>query len=111
MRVGRRGMASGSDYHRCMPDFSDAIAFAQAHEVPWTRDPATEPARWAIHHADPPPFNRLFRPVHARGGVSGAIRVGGEEVAAGGEPDRSDLTFSVAKSYLALLAGIAQSGG
>lgn len=94
-----------------MNDFSDAIAFAQAHEVPWTREPAKEPARWGVHHDDPPPFNRLRGPVHARGGVSGVIRVRGEEVAAWGEPDRADLTFSVAKTYLALLAGIAHARG
>ncbi|HEY0824344.1 MAG TPA: serine hydrolase [Ramlibacter sp.] len=92
-----------------MFDFSDAIAYAQAHEVPWPRDPAADPDRWGVHHADPPPYNRLRGPVHARGGVSGVIRVGGEEVAAWGEPDRADLTFSVAKTYLALLAGVAHA--
>jgi CubicO group peptidase (beta-lactamase class C family) len=94
-----------------MNDFSEAIAFAQAHEVPWTRDPAKEPDRWGVHRDDPPPFNRLRGPVHARGGVSGAIRLRGKEVAAWGEPDRADLTFSVAKTYLALLAGIAHARG
>jgi CubicO group peptidase (beta-lactamase class C family) len=94
-----------------MPDFSEAIAHAQAHEVPWPRDPAADPARWGVHHDDPPPYNRLRGPVHPRGGVSGVIRVAGREVAAWGEPDRADLTFSVAKTYLALLAGLAQSRG
>jgi CubicO group peptidase (beta-lactamase class C family) len=94
-----------------MPDFSEAIAFAQAHEVPWPRDPQADPARWGVHHDDPPPFNRLRGPVHARGGVSGVIRIGGKEVAQWGEPDRADLTFSVAKTYLVLLAGLAQSRG
>ena len=94
-----------------MPDFSEAIAFAQAHEVPWPRDPASDPAHWGVHHADPPPWNRLRGPVHARGGVSGVIRVGGQEVAAWGEPDRADLTFSVAKTYLVLLAGVAHARG
>lgn len=92
-------------------DFREAIAYAQAHEVPWTRDPAADPSRWGVHHDDPPPFNRLRGPVHARGGVSGVIHVRGEEVAAWGEPDRADLTFSVAKTYLALLAGIAHARG
>jgi len=94
-----------------MNDFSEAIAFAQAHEVAWTRDPAKEPDRWGVHRDDPPPFNRLRGPVHSRGGVSGVIRLRGEEVAAWGEPDRADLTFSVAKTYLALLAGIAHARG
>ncbi len=94
-----------------MTRFDEAIAFAQAHEIPWTRDPAADPARWGVHHDDPPPFNRLRGPVHARGGVSGVIRVRGKEIAAWGEPDRADQTFSVAKTYLALLAGIAHARG
>lgn len=94
-----------------MPDFQDAIAFAQANEVPWPRDPAADPARWGVHHDDPPPFNRLRGPVHPRGGVSGVIRVGGQEVAAWGEPDRADLTFSIAKTYLCLLVGLAHARG
>ena len=94
-----------------MTRFDDAVAFAQAHEIPWPRDPGADPAHWGVHHADPPPFNRLRGPVHPRGGVSGVIRVGGEEVAAWGEPDRADQTYSVAKTYLGLLAGIAHSRG
>lgn len=87
----------------------EAITFAQSHEIPWPRDPAADPARWGVHHDDPPPFNRLRGPVYVRGGVSGVMRVRGEEIAAWGEPDRADQTFSVAKTYLALLTGIAHS--
>ncbi|MGE4241123.1 serine hydrolase domain-containing protein [Ramlibacter sp.] len=94
-----------------MFEYNEAIAYAQAHEVGWPRDPAAEPARWGVHHDDPPPYNRLRGPVHARGGVSGVIRRHGREVAAWGEPDRADLTFSVAKTYLALLAGVAHMRG
>lgn len=91
--------------------FQDAIAYSQQHEVGWPRDPHADPARWGVHHEDPPPFNRLRGPVHERGPVSGVIRHKGEEVAAWGEPDRADLTFSVAKTYLALLAGVANAQG
>ena len=91
--------------------FDEAIAFSQAHEIPWPRDPAADPARWGVHHEDPPPADRLRGPVYPRGGVSGVIRIGGREVAAWGEPDRSEQTYSVAKTYLALLAGIAHSRG
>ena len=94
-----------------MGPFDEAIAFAQAHEIPWPRDPAADPARWGVHHDDPKPFNRLRGPVHPRGGVSGVVRVRGEERAAWGEPDRADQTFSVAKTFLALLAGIAHARG
>ncbi len=91
--------------------FNEAVTFAQSHEIPWPRDPAADLAQWGLHRDDPPPFNRLRGPVHLRGGVSGVIRVRGEEVAAWGEPDRADQTFSVAKTYLALLAGIAHARG
>ncbi len=94
-----------------MTRFDEAISFAQAHEIAWPRDPATDLARWGVHHDDPPPFNVLRGPVHPRGGVSGVIRVDDEEVASWGEPDRADQTFSVAKTYLALLAGIAHGRG
>ena len=99
-----------------MPDtitsrFAEAIAFAQSHETPWPRDPAADPANWGVHHTDPAPFNRLRGPVHPRGSQSGVIRIRGEEVAAWGEPDFADQTFSIAKTYLALLAGIAHERG
>ena len=94
-----------------MNPFEEAIAFAQAHEMPWPRDPAADPAKWGVHHNDPPPYNRLRGPVHPRGPQSGVIRIKGKEVAAWGEPDRADQTYSVAKTYLALLAGIAQERG
>ena len=94
-----------------MKEFDEAATFAQSHEIAWPRDPAADLAHWGVHHDDPPPFNRLRGPAHPRGGVSGVIRVRGEELAAWGEPDRADQTFSVAKTYLALLAGVAHSRG
>jgi CubicO group peptidase (beta-lactamase class C family) len=94
-----------------MEQFNEAVRFAQSHEIPWPRSPTADLPHWGIHHADPAPFNRLRGPVHPRGGVSGVIRVRGKEVAAWGEPERADQTFSVAKTYLALLAGIAYSRG
>ena len=93
------------------PSLAEAVAFASAHETPWTRDPAAEPQRFGVHHDDPAPFNRLLGPVYPRGPVGGVILQHGREVAAWGEPRRSDQTFSVAKTYLALLAGVAQRQG
>jgi len=55
------------------PRFTEAIAFAQSHEIAWPRDPAADPGHWGVHHSDPPPFNRLRGPVHVRGGVSGEL--------------------------------------
>ena len=85
--------------------------FAESHETPWTRDPLREPKRFGVHHDDPPPWNRLRGPVHERGPSSGVIWQRGAEVACWGQPARSDQTFSVAKTCLALLAGVAQRRG
>ncbi len=90
---------------------SNAIRFAQEHEVAWARDPAADGSNWGIHKQDRPPWNQLLGPVHARGPVSGVIRQGGEELVSWGEPERCDLTFSVAKTYLALLTGVALDQG
>jgi len=96
-------------------ELEQAAAFAQAHEVTWPRDPAA-PLRpgetpWGVHHDDPPPYNRLRGPVHSRGPQSGYLLHHGTAVAAWGDFVRADLTFSVAKTYLALLAGVAQLQG
>jgi CubicO group peptidase (beta-lactamase class C family) len=94
-----------------MDSLTAAIDHAIAHETPWARDPAADPANWGIHLQDPPPWNVLRGPVHARGPASGTIVHRGREVACWGEPDRADLTFSIAKTYLALLAGVAHDAG
>ena len=85
-----------------------AVDFAVAHEVAWSRD-NSDP--WGVHGADSPPWNRLLGPVSPRGPVSGAIQQRGSLLATWGEPARPDLTFSVAKTYLALLAGVAFDRG
>ena len=85
-----------------------AVRFAIAHETDWDR---SVDGVWGVHPHDPPPWNRLLGPVHDRGPMSGAIALAGRPVTAWGEPDRADLTFSVAKTYLALLAGVAHDRG
>lgn len=87
---------------------ANAIQFSQAHESTWDRKVTDN---WGVHPNDPPPWNRLRGPVHDRGPVSGTVIVDGEKWGSWGEPDRADLTFSVAKTYLALLAGIAFDKG
>ena len=85
-----------------------AIDFAITHEVGWSRDNSPP---WGVHGEDPPPWNRLLGPVSPRGPVSGVIMRQGKLLASWGEPARADLTFSVAKTYLALLAGVAYDRG
>ncbi len=91
-----------------MTTLEQAIAFAQAHESSWDRDAS---GKFGVHLNDPPPWNRLYGPIHSRGPASGVILRDGSELAAWGEPDRADLTFSVAKMCLALLAGVAHDQG
>ncbi|HEX7952111.1 MAG TPA: serine hydrolase [Burkholderiales bacterium] len=90
------------------PKLEQAVQFAIDHETPWSREIDDN---WGIHHEDPPPWNRLLGPVHARGPVSGTIVLGGRTLISWGEPERADLTFSIAKTYLALLAGVAHDRG
>jgi CubicO group peptidase (beta-lactamase class C family) len=89
----------------------DAIEFAIAHESKWSREPSADGSTWGVHGADPPPWNKLLGPVSARGPASGVILHQGRRIAHWGEPTRADLTFSVAKTYLALLAGVALDRG
>ncbi|MFC5500221.1 serine hydrolase domain-containing protein [Caenimonas terrae] len=85
-----------------------AVQFAVDHETSWDRETT---GNWGVHREDPPPWNRLLGPVHDRGPVSGTVVVDGKTLASWGEPKRADLTFSVAKTYLALLAGVAHDRG
>jgi CubicO group peptidase (beta-lactamase class C family) len=85
-----------------------AVQFAIDHETPWDRE---VDGVWGVHPDDPPPWNRLLGPVHGRGPVSGVITRAGLPLTSWGEPDRADLTFSIAKTYLALLAGVAHDRG
>ena len=104
MPTDRDGAAARDD----AGPLADAIGYAVAHETPWDRD---VDGQWGIHAVDPPPWNRLFGPVHGRGPVSGVVVRDGRTLGRWGEPRRADLTFSVAKTYLAMLAGVAFDRG
>ena len=54
---------------------------------------------------------RSSGPIRPRGAPNGLILRGGSEVARWGDTRQVDFTFSVAKSYLSLLAGIAVADG
>ena len=89
----------------------DAVDYFQNHESSWPRElgAATElPGMTAI---EPPPWNEIIGPLKDRGGPNGLILRGGCLVAEWGDVERVDMTFSVAKSYLAILAGVAAGEG
>jgi CubicO group peptidase (beta-lactamase class C family) len=85
-----------------------AARHAAEHETPWGRDLAEMVAN---DFEERPPWNETLGPVRPRGGPNGLVLHGGQIVAEWGDTTRVDMTFSVAKSYLAILAGLAWDRG
>ncbi len=85
-----------------------AVAFVEAHESPWQRDLR---AQIESGNFEPPPYNEIIGPVAPRGGPNGLLLRHGKLVASWGDTRQVDMTFSVAKSYLSILAGLAVSDG
>ena len=85
-----------------------AVEFAQAHETSWSRDLA---AVIANSYFEPPPWNAVLGPIVPRGGPNGCVTRYGRLVARWGDTRQVDMTFSIAKSYLSILAGIAYDCG
>ncbi|MBI1845637.1 MAG: serine hydrolase [Candidatus Rokubacteria bacterium] len=88
-----------------------AVEFHLAHESPWARDFITASGRYIGVADEPPAPGEVLGPVRERGGPNGLILRGGRIVAEWGDTRRADMTFSVAKSYLAVLAGLAVTRG
>ena len=86
-----------------------AVAFAKGHESPWPRSLYYPDGRYVgtVEWNETGPWSEVVGPVRERGGPAGVILKGGRRVASWGDPARPDVTFSVAKSYLAVLAGLA----
>lgn len=95
------------------PALQPVVDIALANETSWPR---------SMYHADctyagsaewneSGPWAEVVGPVTERGGPAGVILHRGERVAEWGDTDRPDMTFSIAKSYLSVLAGIAVKDG
>lgn len=84
----------------------EAIQYAETEaETPWPYDLSEGLA--ASGDIEPPPWNEVLGPTKPRTGPNGVVVRGGKFVAAWGDVARADMTFSIAKSYLSILAGIA----
>ena len=83
-------------------------AFALAHETAWPRDISAHLLAGAF---EPAPWNAVLGPTAARGGPNGVLLHRGALIAQWGDTRQIDMTFSVAKSYLAILTGVALSDG
>jgi CubicO group peptidase (beta-lactamase class C family) len=87
---------------------ADAIDFVLAHPSPWPRDIR---AHIEAGFFEAPPDNAILGPVRPRGVPNGLVLRRGRMVARWGDTRQVDMTFSVAKSYLAILAGLAVGDG
>lgn len=90
-----------------------AVSFATENETPWPHGFYYDDGRYApnVDWNESGPWSAVVGPVRARGPGAGMILKGGRIVAQWGETDRPDMTFSIAKSYLAVLAGLAVDDG
>jgi hypothetical protein len=88
-----------------------AIEYHCAHESRWSRDFLTASGRYIGVADEPESPDDVLGPVRPRGGPNGLILRGGAIVEEWGDTERADMSFSIAKSYLAALAGIAVGQG
>jgi len=83
------------------------VSFAQANEYSESRD-----LRVAILNGfRQEPYHEILGPTKKRGGPAGMILKNGYLIASWGDTKRVDMTFSVTKSYLATVAGLALQEG
>ncbi|WP_339652873.1 serine hydrolase [uncultured Maribacter sp.] len=85
----------------------EVIDFAKANEYSGSRD-----LRIAILKGfEKEPFHQILGPTKKRGGPAGMILKNGYIVAQWGDIKRVDMTFSVTKSFLSTMAGLAEDEG
>ena len=82
----------------------DAIAFAMKNENQNTKDLATDIPNSFRNEA---PYNNLIGPTQERAGMNGVVIYRGYQVAEWGDTARADMTFSVTKSFLSTVVGVA----
>tara|TARA_R110002126_G_scaffold37407_3_gene112930 strand:- start:662 stop:1813 length:1152 start_codon:yes stop_codon:yes gene_type:complete len=85
----------------------NAVDFAEANEYSGSRD-----LRIAILKGfEKEPFHQILGPTKKRGGPAGMILKNGYVIAQWGDTKRVDMTFSVTKSFLSTMAGLAEDEG
>jgi CubicO group peptidase (beta-lactamase class C family) len=85
-----------------------AVDFAASHETQWGRD-----LEQVIRHGhfEEGKWSEIIGPTRPRGGPNGLVLRHGRIAARWGDTRQVDMTFSVAKSYLSILAGLAVEDG
>ncbi len=85
----------------------EAIRYAQQSEAPWEHDVFKQIQKDVAHE----PYPAILGETKERGGPAGMIVRHGYIVAQWGDVDRVDMSFSLAKSYLSTVAGLAVDAG
>jgi CubicO group peptidase (beta-lactamase class C family) len=86
----------------------EAARFATENETPWPYDLKRHLEGGFF---EPAPLNEILGPIRPRGEPNGIVTRGGSKVVCWGDTSQADFTFSAAKSYLSMLAGIAVMDG
>lgn len=86
----------------------EAARFATENETPWPYDLKRH---LEGGYFEPAPFNEILGPIRPRGEPNGLVLRAGSKVVSWGDTRQVDFTFSAAKSYLSMLAGIAVVDG
>jgi len=86
-----------------------ACALALSAETSWPRDLSR--GLGSDRQTQEPDWGEVLGPTRPRGGPNGLVLHRGRPICRWGDASRVDMTFSVTKSFLALLAGIAQGDG
>ncbi len=87
---------------------AEAVRYSQQHETSWGRD-FRAGVQEQMH--EPAPYNTFLGPLRDRTGPNGLILKGGRIIAEWGDTSRTDMTFSITKSYLSTCAGLAVDDG
>lgn len=90
-----------------------AVEFATRHETDWPRSMYMPDGHYigTAYVQESGPNSDVVGPVKPRGPANGMIVRYGKLVATWGDIARVDMTFSIAKSYLGVLAGLAVADG
>ena len=86
---------------------NEAVDFALKNEYSGAKDLR----RAILKSFEREPYHEIMGPTKERGGPAGLILKGGYIVAEWGDIERVDMTFSVTKSYLSTVAGLALDEG
>ena len=112
-RTAWAGTEAGSTSRFDAEALAEAVAFAESNDSSFPPTFYFPDGRYVgiVEWNEKGPWSDVAGVIRARGGPAGLVLDRGRLVAEWGDTRRADMTFSVAKSYLAILAGLAVADG